>query len=292
MGDVKTKDITGFGTVANAVASVANNVINKISYAVGVIYNDSTYKMKKESLRKVYEEIANNENIDSFSKMAIISNLKQDLKYYKNQRTIISKAINNISDDANVNLVDDDWLNFFFDKARIISSEEMQNIWGKILSEEFNKPRSIPKSLLHTISCIDLELANIFNKLCCFTVKYEESGENCIFLDYNNFTDQLNAIGITFNALLALERFGLISFNSTIGYCVIIDSGNCTFLSQKNKFILKPDKKGQIPIGSVLLTNDGKVLCDCIQKEYNPLIFEMIKSICKDNIEEIIENGT
>lgn len=286
------EDITGLGQVATAVAGVANNAIDKISNAVGVVYNDSAYKIKKDSLRKVYEEIANNENIDSFSKAAIISNLKQDLKYYKNQRNIISKTINNINDDANVDLVDDDWLNFFFDKARIISSEEMQNIWGKILSEEFNKPRSIPKSLIHTISCIDLELANTFNKLCCCTVKCEESGENYIFLDYNNFTSQLNAIGITFNALLALERFGLISFDNPIGYCIIIDSENCAFLSQKNKFILKPDKKGRIPVGAVLLTVDGNVLCDCIQKEYNPLIFEMIKSICKDNIEKIVEIGT
>lgn len=52
MGDVKTKDITGLGAVANAVAGVANNVINKISHAVGVIYNDSTHKMKKRIIEK------------------------------------------------------------------------------------------------------------------------------------------------------------------------------------------------------------------------------------------------
>lgn len=282
-------DITGIGEAASAIANVTNNVIDKIATSVGIVYSDSIYKIKKDSLRKVYDEIANNKNIDYFSRIAIISNLNQDLKYYENQRNVISKAINDIEDNIDVNKVDDDWLNFFFDKVKIVSSEEMQNIWGKVLSEEFNKPASIPKSLLHTISCIDLKSAKTFNKLCQFVAKDYITGEYIAFVDHKNYSYELSQQGISFQSLLVLDRFGLISFDKTITYCYKGSTNNIMIYTKKNKYILKPDNEGRIPLGNVILTQDGKILCKCIQEGYNSLVFEMINSICKDYIIKIIE---
>lgn len=284
MGDVKTKDITGFGTVANAVASVTNNVINKISHAVGVIYNDSTHKIKKESLRKVYEEIANNENIDPFSKMAIISNLKQDLKYYKNQRNIISQAINNISDDANVDLVDDDWLNFFFDKAKNISSEDTQKLWAKILSEEFNRPRSIPKSLIQTIYIMDYETAKVFNNICKFVLEIDSDDKYVPFLLLYEFQDELKEYNITFDTLYELEKYGLIYSSFGSEYCTTGVKHNINIEIDGCTIVLEPNKNEEISNGNILLSNDGKALYKCMVTEKSKLLIKMINLICKEHI--------
>lgn len=278
------EDVTGFGAVATAVAGVVNNAIDKISNAVGVVYNNSTYKIEQDSLRKVYEEIANNENIDSFSKAAIISNLRQDLKFYQNQRNIISKAINNINDDANVDLVDDDWLNLFFDKAKNVSSEEMQNIWAKILSEEFNRPKSIPKSLIQIIYIMDYEAANVFDNICKFVIEIDSDDEFVPFIDFVNFRQELKVYNITFDTLHELEKYGLIYFSSDILYCTTGVKQNINVELDGCKVVLKPDNSGSIVNGNILLSNDGKALYRCILSEKNKLLIKMINSICKEYI--------
>lgn len=270
-------DITGLGEIATAVANVMNNAINKISNAIGIVYNDSTYKIKKDSLRKVYDEIANNENIDSFSKAAIISNLNQDLKYYKNQRNIISKAINNINDDTNVDLVDDDWLNFFFDKAKNVSSEEMQNIWAKILSEEFNRPRSIPKSLIQTIYIMDYETANVFNQICKFVLEIDSDDKYVPFIDFQKFKNELKEYNITFNTLFELEKYGLIYFSSG-PYCTTGVKHDIVVELDGQTIVLKPDEREVINVGDVMLSNDGKALYRCILSEKSNLLIKIIRS--------------
>ena len=44
--------LIGLGDIVTSLASVTNNVIDKISNAVGIIYSDSNYKMKKDSIKK------------------------------------------------------------------------------------------------------------------------------------------------------------------------------------------------------------------------------------------------
>lgn len=206
------EDITGLGQIATAAASIANTFIDKISHAVGVIYNDSNYKIKKDSLKQVSELILQRTDLDEFTKLAMISNLEQDLKHYTNQRNIIQKAILNVDEDVEANNVDDDWLLYFFDKAKNVSSEEMQNVWAKMLSEEFNKPQSIPKSLLHTISIIDARSAMSFNKICQFNV--EVNGNKNLLLDNSIMETYLKEIDVGFNDLSELEKYGLIASTS------------------------------------------------------------------------------
>jgi hypothetical protein len=36
--------------------------------------------------------------------------------------------------------LEDDWITNFFDKCRLISDEEMQTLWSKVLAGEANAP--------------------------------------------------------------------------------------------------------------------------------------------------------
>lgn len=284
------EDVTGLGKIATATASIANNFIDKISHAVGVVYTNSNYKIKKESLKKVSELILQRTDLDEFTKLAMISNLEQNIKYYNNQRNIIQKAILNVDEDVDAHNVDDDWLLYFFDKAKNVSSEEMQNVWAKMLSEEFNKPQSIPKSLLHTISIIDARSAMSFNKICQFNI--EINGDKNLLYS-STMEPYLDEINITFNDLSELEKYGLIA-RSSFEFIIkqteaffSLDNGNIYKISCK-----KPqDKNGKIKslelytdnikVGQYMFTSDGKSLFNAInvkQSQYMDIVINNIYS--------------
>lgn len=270
------EDIAGVGHVTTAVASVVNNIIDKVGNAVGIVYTDSNYKMKKDAMKKLYEKIVECEEIDEFSKAAIISNLKQELKHYNNQRSVLERTINMVDESIDISAVDDDWIAFFFDKVKNISSEEMQFFWSKVLSEEFNKPNSIPKSLIHTLSCIDLKVAKTFDKLCQFTVKNLTDNEELIFFNQICCPKEVD---ISFLSLKELERYGLISFDNMAGFVYkevkkkkILELNDCTLT-------VSPNSKDEIPVGEILLTLDGRALCKCIEKKDNELLEDMVLKI-------------
>lgn len=295
------EDITGLGQIATAAASIANTFIDKISHAVGVIYNDSNYKIKKDSLKQVSELILQRTDLDEFTKLAMISNLEQDLKHYTNQRNIIQKAILNVDEDVEANNVDDDWLLYFFDKAKNVSSEEMQNVWAKMLSEEFNKPQSIPKSLLHTISIIDARSAMSFNKICQFNV--EVNGNKNLLLDNSIMETYLKEIDVGFNDLSELEKYGLIastSFEFTIKLAnafFSLDNGNVYKISckkletQSNKIKRIGIYTDRIKVGKYIFTNDGKSLFNAINVRQSQYMDIIIKNIYTEEYDiEKIEN--
>lgn len=278
------EDITGLGEVATAVTGVINNVIDKISDAVGVVYNDSDYKMRKEAKKELINEIVHNKNYNEYSKSYLISNLNKEIKNYENQRAIIQKAIMDVDDDTNIYLVDDDWLNFFFDKAKNVSSEEMQNIWAKLLSEEFNRPRSIPKSLIQIIYIMDYKTANVFDSVCKFVLEIDSDDKYVPFIDFTNFQNELKEYDITFDTINELEKYGLIYFSPECVYCTTGIKHNVNVELDECTIVLKPDNQESIENGNILLSNDGKALYRCIISVKSKLLIKMIRSICKEYI--------
>ena len=283
------EDLTGLGHVATAVASVANNIIDKVSNAVGIMYTDSNYKMKKDAMGKLYEKIVEYEEIDEFSKAAIISNLQQELKHYNNQRAVLERTINMVDESIDISTVDDDWIAFFFDKVKNISSEEMQFFWSKVLSEEFNKPNSIPKSLIHTLSCIDLKVAKTFNNLCQFAVKNITDDEEVIFFKQICCPKEVD---ISFSSLKELERYGLIALNDYADFVYKELNGYMVFEVNGNNLTVYGNDKNEVPFGDIFLTLDGRALCKCIEKKNNVQLEDMFLTILTSCTVEKNNQGT
>ena len=190
---------------------------------------------------------------------------------------MLEKTISMVEEDIDVSEVDDDWISFFFDKVKNISSEEMQFFWSKVLSEEFNRPNSIPKSLIHTLSCIDLKVAKTFDDLCQFAVKNITEDEDVIFFK-QIFSPK--ETGINFSLLKELERYGLIALNSGYADFVYRELSGCmVFEVNGYSFTVYGNDVNEIPLGDILLTLDGKALCKCIEKKNNELLEEMILKI-------------
>ena len=85
---------------------------------------------------------------------------------------ITEKALPRLKEGSNPNGMDDDWVTNFFDKSRIVSDEEMQEIWAKVLAGEANAPGTYSKWAVNFLGCIDKRDAELFQNLCSFRLDY------------------------------------------------------------------------------------------------------------------------
>lgn len=64
----------------------------------------------------------------------------------------------------------EDWLNVFEDKASKASSEELQNLFSRILAGEIRKPGSFSLAALHVLSILDRNAATLIEKIAPYVV--------------------------------------------------------------------------------------------------------------------------
>ena len=250
-------------------ADVINNLINKVSDAVGWAATHST--PQREAVNTYIQEIQNS-NYDPLTKAALISNAKKIIREYTNQSEIIKNAVNALKPSARPKFVDDAWLFLFMDKARFISDAEFQLIWGNILAEECNEPNSIPKGLLHILAQLDKEDASKFSKVCSVSIRYTDvKGPSFtpVILrgDKSSFYDD---IGLTLDALLDLKALGLIEYEpsstalSKSPYQISATGQEIRYFDETFNL---PHGKTTFDIGCVVYTRNGEALCKAITVE-------------------------
>jgi len=133
------------------------------------------------------------------------------IKKQNNLEEIISNAFENIINDEEVKNkkfeknVDEDWLNNFFEYSENISNDDMQKLWGKILSDEIQKPNSYSLRTLDSLRKMTNEDALRFEKLS--KIIMFRSIHAFIFSN-RSFLSQYN---LSFGDLILLEDIGLIS---------------------------------------------------------------------------------
>jgi len=73
-----------------------------------------------------------------------------------------------LNEEANPDSMEDDWIANFFDKSRIVSDDEMQGLWSRVLAGEANDPHTYSKRTVNFLSDLDKVGAELFPKLCGF----------------------------------------------------------------------------------------------------------------------------
>lgn len=81
-----------------------------------------------------------------------------EVKRQENIENIIKEAIDVIPQKTSDEPVDPDWIAFFFDECKDVGNEDVQKLWGNLLSGEFERPGSFSRkaiSILKTMSSLD-----------------------------------------------------------------------------------------------------------------------------------------
>jgi hypothetical protein len=147
----------------------ATVLIEKISDAIGGYFKP--FQIRRVAKAEAEAEIIRTEaqiECEELQRRALARFIAEEAKKQDNIESITRKAIPLLSDSSNPEKMEDDWITNFFDKCRIISDDEMQVLWSKVLAGEANSPGSFSKRTVNSLASLDKEDAQSFTSLCGF----------------------------------------------------------------------------------------------------------------------------
>lgn len=193
----------------------------------------------------------------------------KEQKRQKNIEAVTQKAAEDLESETFVSgeSVDEDWTTRFFDYAEDISSEDMQGLWGKILSGEIKKPKSYSLRTLDILRNLSTEEAETFIKFGTLAIR---STGNAFILNFENESLLKEEYQLSFREKLLLQELGLLSAND-LSFQVKKTGGESTRLIFTNgkriviyeKLPNKPDQ--EIPV--LVFTKIGTELLQLVKTE-------------------------
>lgn len=140
----------------------------------------------------------------------------QEKKRQSNIRQVVTKAALELEGkEVRDHEPDHDWTARFFNDVQDVSSEEMQQLWGKILAGEVEMPGSTSLRTLSILKNLDQSTANTFQRLCSACVLAKSTDASFVdarvpSLGGNPGNNVLEKYGFSYDVLNALNEHGLI----------------------------------------------------------------------------------
>lgn len=249
------------GTLVNIsdISKPATVLIEKISEAVGGYFKP--YQIRRvaraEADAQIIEAQAHIE-ITDLQRRALIRFVGEEAKKQDNMEKITEKALPHLKESSKPDDIEDDWIANFFDKCRIVSDEEMQSLWAKVLAGEANSPGAYSKRTVNMLGSLDKIDARLFTSLCGFGWFLG----NIVPLIFNEQEAIYNEHGIDFNALTHLDSIGLINFGVVTGFNRLKLPKRLSVLYYGTILSLEfqQEENNALGIGKVLLTSAGQEL--------------------------------
>ena len=237
----------------------ANTLIKKISNATGTLYEPHHIKRiakaeAKAELIKAQSEV----EITDLHRRAAQRWVEEEAQRQQNMEDITVKALPNLNEDAAPDSIEDDWVVNFFDKCRIVSDNEMQELWSHILAGEANAPGTYSKRTVNFLSDLDKAEADLFTKLCGFVWMVGDLKP----LVFDEIEGIYNRNGIHFSSLNHLDSIGLIQFSPTSGFAryELPKKLLVTYHGKPLCLEMPKDTGNKLSTGKVMLTRIGQEL--------------------------------
>lgn len=241
------------------VAKPADTLIKKVSKAVGGVF--APYQIKRIAKAEAEAAIIKTETeiqITDLHRRAMHRFIEEEAQRQNNIEQITNKALPQLEAASDASNMEDDWVTNFFDKSRIVSDSEMQDLWARVLAGEANAPGTYSKRTVNFLGDLDKADAKLFSELCGFGWVVG----NLVPLVFDTQADIYNQKGLNFNTLSHLESIGLIQFNSFAGFSRLkLPKRFAVFYHGMPLVLEMPnDNENQLEIGQVMLTKTGQEL--------------------------------
>lgn len=238
----------------------ATVLIEKISDAVGGIFKP--YQIVRVARAEAEAEVIREESqiqITDLQRRAMHRFLTEEAKKQSNIEGITQKALPLVDEKSSPENVENDWITNFFDKCRIISDQDMQLLWSRVLAGEANSPGTFSKKTVNLLSDLDKSDAELFTRLCGFGWTI---GKHVVPLVFDVQNEIYNRHGINFDSLCHLSSLGLIQFEYAAGFAEVQLPKTCSvcFFGRSFGLTLPADTNNLLAVGKVLLTRAGEEL--------------------------------
>jgi hypothetical protein len=173
--------------------------------------------------------------------------------------------------------IDRDWLNQFINVSQDISSDQMQEVWGKILAREVCNPGSFSLRSLEVLRTISKHEANIFSQLVQFIVTVGDSkyifGKHTIYNSKGEGWHDYNCLREV--GLFTPGIFG-VTFHVSSQFSLIFRYGNLAFEVQA-------PKDAEFHLTAYPLSTVGKELAKLIPITPSQDYFDMVREEVSKN---------
>jgi hypothetical protein len=239
-------------------SEAARALIEKIAEGIGGYF-------RPFQIRRVAEAEAEAEIIrtkahiksDELQRRALARFVAEEGKKQDNIEEITRKAIPLLSESANPVAIEDDWIANFFDKCRIISDDEMQVLWSKVLAGEANSPGRFSKRTVNSLGSLDKRDAEIFAAVCGFVWELGESYPLIFDYQASIYIER----GVNFGTLSHLDDIGLISFESAgLRKTKLPREVVATYYGTPLRIEFKKAADNELEIGMAIMTRTGQQL--------------------------------
>jgi hypothetical protein len=263
-------------------------LIEVISEGIGTLYRPHAIRKEADAEAykiKVIKKAKTTANAESkLIELEMLGQIEQKIihreqKKHKNIENIIALAAEQIEEDSKVSSekVDSDWTTRFFNIAEDISNEEMQKLWGKILSGEVKEPGSFSLRTLELLKNLSRHEAEIFTKFAQLNAKHSR-GHFIPYLDQSTFEDYFD---IPYTEILLMYEVGLLAGGPNIGLhfpALEFPAIALYELGETGIHVTTDAHNEPNSIGILTLTQIGLELATLIPFERNE---ENIKYLCK-----------
>jgi hypothetical protein len=253
--------------------------IKKISHALGwAVEPLQTVRIAKAEVkaRAILAE-GDMDVADSIQQRTTQRVLQEEALKQRNIESITLKALPQLREDSRPDHVDNDWIANFFDRCKLISDEEFQDLWSRILAGEMNRPGAFSRRTLNLVSTMEKVDAQLFTSLCAFCWSVHEE---VVPLVYDiKATIYVNR-GIHFTTLTHLDSIGLIKFSPHMNVYrlrlpQIIDA---EYYGRRLKLAFPKKDDNELDVGFVMLTRTGQELAPICGSEPNDEFEEYIRA--------------
>lgn len=237
----------------------ATVLIEKISEAVGGVFKPyQIVRVAKAEAEASRIQAESQIQVTDLHRRAMHRFLEEEAKKQSNIEAITQNALPLLEDKSAPQNVADDWITNFFDKSRIVSDGEMQNLWSRVLASEANAPGAFAKRTVNLLADLDKEDAILFTRLC----GYGWMIGNVCPLVFDPQASIYNDQGVNFSSLSHLESLGLIQFNHLAGFrhLRVPKIATVFYYGQPVTLTFPKDSDNELEIGKVLLTRAGQQL--------------------------------
>ncbi|HYN80035.1 MAG TPA: DUF2806 domain-containing protein [Gemmatimonadaceae bacterium] len=241
------------------ISKPATVLIERISDAIGGYFQPyQIRRIAKAEADAAKIEASAQIEVSELQRRALQRFLVEEARRQDNMEAITAKALPNVTEGADPAKVEDDWIANFFDKCRLISDDEMQNLWALVLAGEANAPGAYSKRTVDFLASLDKSDAELFTTLCRFAWQSDRS----LPLIYDTNDPIYLDAGITFANLSHLDDIGLLRFQSVAGFQLRRQPRRIvlTYFDSLITLEFPKDEDNHVEIGQVYLSNVGRQL--------------------------------
>lgn len=196
--------------------------------------------------------------ITDLHRRAVQRFLEEEATRQSNMENILREAVPLLEEDSSPQDLERDWITNFFDKCRIVSDEDMQRLWSRVLATEANAPGAFSRKTVNLMNDLDKSDAELFTRLCGFAWDIDA----VVVLVFGIRDEMYNRNNIGFSTLSHLESLGLIQVSHLSGFenTGLPKTVAASYHGKSVNLTLPKDIENSLNLGNVILTRAGREL--------------------------------